>query len=67
MPWVINAYILAFGELPRFGGRLGDLYGRPRMLQVGMVIFTIASLFVGLPRDGMSVIGWCGMQGSARL
>jgi len=63
LPWVINAYILAFGGLLLFGGRLGDLYGRRRMLQVGMAIFTIASLFVGLAQDGTSVIGWRGLQG----
>jgi MFS family permease len=28
-----------------------------------MAIFTIASLFVGLARDGMTVIGWRGLQG----
>src|SRR5688500_2838599 len=48
LPWVINAYILAFGRLLLFGGRLGDLYGRRWVLQIGMVIFTIASLLVGL-------------------
>src|SRR5687768_10241798 len=42
LPWVINAYILAFGGLLLFGGRLGDLYGRRRMLQVGMAVFTVA-------------------------
>src|SRR5687768_12619757 len=47
LPWVINAYILAFGGLLLFSGRLGDIYGRRRMLQVGMLIFTIASLLVG--------------------
>ena len=63
LPWVINAYILAFGGLLLFGGRLGDLYGRRRMLQVGMVIFTVASLLVGLAQDGMSVIASRGLQG----
>jgi MFS family permease len=33
LPWVINAYILAFGGLLLFGGRMGDLFGRRRMLQ----------------------------------
>src|SRR5690606_14939654 len=63
LPWVINAYILAFGGLLLFGGRLGDLYGRRRMLQVGMAIFTIASLFVGLAQDGVSIIASRGLQG----
>lgn len=60
---MINAYILAFGGLLLFGGRLGDLYGRRRMLQVGMAIFTIASLFVGLAQDGVSIIASRGLQG----
>lgn len=63
LPWIINAYILAFGGLLLFGGRLGDLYGRRRMLQVGMAIFTIASLLVGLSQNGMSVIASRGLQG----
>lgn len=63
LPWVINAYILAFGGLLLFGGRLGDLYGRRRMLQVGMTIFTIASLFVGLAQDSTSIITARGLQG----
>jgi MFS family permease len=27
LPWIINAYILAFGGLLLFGGRVGDLIG----------------------------------------
>ena len=27
LPWIINAYILAFGGLLLFGGRVGDLLG----------------------------------------
>lgn len=63
LPWVINAYILAFGGLLLFGGRLGDIYGRRRMLQAGMVIFTVASLLVGMAQDSLSVIASRGLQG----
>ena len=45
--WVVNAYMLTFGGCLLLGGRLGDLYGRRRMLQVGMAVFTVASLLVG--------------------
>src|SRR5687768_12456669 len=48
LPWVINAYILAFGGLLLFGGRAGDLFGRRRVFQSGLALFTIASLLVGL-------------------
>ena len=50
LPWVINAYILAFGGLLLFGGRLGDLFGRRRLLQIGMAVFTLASLLAGWRR-----------------
>jgi EmrB/QacA subfamily drug resistance transporter len=63
LPWVINAYILAFGGLLLFGGRLGDLYGRRRMLQIGMVIFTVASLLAGFAQDGITLIAARGLQG----
>lgn len=63
LPWVINAYILAFGGLLLFGGRLGDLFGRRRMLQVGMAIFTLASLLAGLAQEGVSLIAFRGLQG----
>src|SRR5215213_2062217 len=43
LPWVINAYILAFGGLLLLGGRAGDLFGRRRVLRVGLVVFTVAS------------------------
>ena len=48
LPWVINAYVLAFGDLLLFGGRVGDLYGRRRVFRVGLVVFTVASLLGGL-------------------
>ena len=48
LPWVINAYLLAFGGLLLFGGRVGDLYGRRRVFRVGLVVFTVASLLGGL-------------------
>jgi len=63
LPWVINAYILAFGGLLLFGGRLGDLYGRRRMLRIGLVVFSTASLFVGLAQESVSVVAARGLQG----
>src|SRR5688572_24248263 len=48
LPWIINAYILAFGSLLLFGGRVGDLFGRRRVLRFGLGVFAIASLLGGL-------------------
>jgi len=40
--WVITAYLLAFGSLLLFGGRLSDLIGRKRSFVVGLIGFALA-------------------------
>jgi MFS family permease len=44
MPWVLGGYVLTYGGFLILGGRLGDLYGRKRVLLIGMAIFGICSL-----------------------
>src|SRR4051812_19796413 len=63
LPWVINAYVLAFGGLLLFGGRVGDLFGRLRVLRLGLVIFTAASLAGGLAPTSELLIAARGIQG----
>jgi EmrB/QacA subfamily drug resistance transporter len=46
--WVVTSYALALGGLMLLGGRLGDAYGRKRMLLVGVTVFTASSLLCGL-------------------
>src|SRR4029450_8922589 len=46
--WVLTAYALPFGGFLLLGGRAADLLGRRRILMVGMVVFTVASLGAGL-------------------
>ena len=40
LSWVLNAYTLAFGGLLLLGGRLGDVFGRLRIFELGLAIFT---------------------------
>lgn len=63
LPWIISAYVLAFGALLLFGGRIGDLYGRRRVLRIGLAIFTVASLFGGLGMSAAMLIGARALQG----
>ncbi|PYE53936.1 MFS transporter [Deinococcus yavapaiensis] len=63
LPWVVNAYILAFGALLLFGGRAGDLYGRRRVFQSGLLLFTVASLLVGLAPNAALLIAARALQG----
>ncbi|OTA19929.1 putative transporter [Xenorhabdus beddingii] len=45
---VIVAYEMGFGLLLITGGRLGDLFGRRRLFQLGMLAFTLTSWLCGL-------------------
>src|SRR5258705_1523654 len=44
LTWVVNAFLITFGSLLLLAGRLGDLVGRKRVFQAGLVTFTLASL-----------------------
>jgi EmrB/QacA subfamily drug resistance transporter len=46
--WVLTAYGVTFGGVLLLGGRLGDLYGRRRLLVYGMATFAGGSLLAGL-------------------
>lgn len=63
LPWIVNSYILAFGGLLLFGGRVGDVYGRRRVLRIGIGIFTLASLSCGLAPNSEILIASRGIQG----
>ena len=63
LQWVISAYALFFGGLLLLGGRAADLLGRRRIFLVGVVVFTLASLFAGLAWSEASLIGARAFQG----
>lgn len=48
LQWVINIFMLVLAASMVMMGRLADLYGRRRVLYVGVLIFAIASLGAGL-------------------
>src|SRR5256885_6926066 len=56
LQWVISAYALVFGGFLLLGGRAADLLGRRRIFLVGLVVFTLASLFAGLAWSETSLI-----------
>ena len=63
LPWVVNGYILAFGALLLLGGRLGDVWGRRRTLQLGIAVFVVASLAGGLGLNTGMLIAARALQG----
>src|SRR6187455_2472162 len=56
LQWVISAYALFFGGFLLLGGRAADLLGRRRLFLIGLVVFTVASLFAGLAWSEASLI-----------
>ena len=63
LQWVISAYALVFGGFLLLGGRAADLLGRRRIFLVGLVVFTLASLFAGLAWSEASLISARAIQG----
>ena len=63
LSWVVDAYSLAFGGLLLLGGRAGDVFGRRRMLIIGLSIFTVASLFGGFAGSATWLLVTRALQG----
>jgi MFS family permease len=66
--WMILGYLLVSAVLVVALGRLGDMFGRVRMYNLGFVIFSVASLALSVdPFRGSSgalwLIGWRVVQG----
>lgn len=45
LQWMVDAYTLVYASLVLLGGSLGDRFGRKRLLQVGLLIFGVGSLW----------------------
>jgi len=56
--WVINGYLLALSALFAFGGKLGDVAGRRRMVVIGVIVFAVASACCGLTPKGEAAEVW---------
>lgn len=55
LQWVLSGYALAIGIVLVPAGRIGDIIGRSSMFVVGLALFTLASLAVGLSQDPITL------------
>jgi EmrB/QacA subfamily drug resistance transporter len=55
--WLVAAYVLAYAIGLITGGRLGDIYGRRRLFQLGLAGFTIASALCGAAPSPPALLG----------
>src|SRR5215218_1247043 len=63
LSWVVTAYLLAQTVVTPLYGKLGDLYGRKRVLQVAVVIFLVGSALCGVSRSLTQLIIFRAIQG----
>jgi MFS family permease len=62
--WVVTAYLLTASASAVTYGRLGDVYGRRRVLQFATVIFIVGAMFAGLSQTMGQLIVARAIQGA---
>jgi len=63
LSWVVTAYLLTNTAAAPIYGKLSDLYGRRRLLQFAILVFTIASACCGLAQNMGELIAARALQG----
>jgi EmrB/QacA subfamily drug resistance transporter len=63
LSWVVTAYVLAATVTTPIYGKLGDLYGRKRLLMFAIVVFLIGSALSGLAHSMDQLIAFRALQG----
>ncbi len=63
LAWVTSAFLLAQTAVTPVYGKLGDLYGRKRVLQSAVILFLIGSALCGLANGMTELIAFRAVQG----
>jgi EmrB/QacA subfamily drug resistance transporter len=63
--WVVNAYLLTLGAFILLAGSLSDIFGRLKILVIGLVGFGITSLLCAVAPTDIFLITARGLQGIA--
>jgi MFS family permease len=61
--WVTSAYLLAQTAVTPLYGKLGDLFGRKRILQTAVLVFLAGSALCGLAESMTELIAFRAVQG----
>lgn len=63
LSWIVTAYLITTTMTVPIAGKLSDLFGRRRILLIGVAIFVAASLMSGLSGNVTELIIWRAVQG----
>src|SRR4051794_25508382 len=67
LSWVVTSYLLASTVVGPLYGKLGDLYGRKRMLQFALGLFPIGSVLCGLAQSMPQLIAFRASTAPSRV
>lgn len=63
--WVVDSYMITLGALMLIAGSLSDIYGRKKIMKIGLIGFGITSLACALAPSSLILIIARGLQGVA--
>src|SRR6202023_2895472 len=63
LQWILDAYTLVIAIFLMLAGSMSDRFGRRRVFQIGLGLFTVASLLCGLARGIGELIAFRALQG----
>ena len=63
LSWIVTAYLITTTLTVPIAGKLSDLFGRRRILLIGVAVFVAASLMSGLSGSVTELIAWRAVQG----
>ncbi|HEY1826045.1 MAG TPA: MDR family MFS transporter [Acidimicrobiales bacterium] len=64
LSWVVTAYLITSTITLPLWGKYGDLYGRKKFFQIGIVIFLVGSMLSGLSQNMLELIMFRAIQGA---
>jgi EmrB/QacA subfamily drug resistance transporter len=63
LAWIISAYLLTSTAMTPIYGKLSDIYGRRKLLLVGLAIFAVASVLCAMAGSLMQLVAARALQG----
>ena len=65
LQWAVTGYSLVGAAVIVTSGSLGDVFGRKRVFQLGLMLFVVSCIFIALSSSGGAVIAGRFIQGAA--
>ena len=64
LQWIISIYMVTLGALMVPAGRLADIFGRKRVLLIGIALFGLASLLCAIAASAATLVAFRALQGA---